>query len=190
MCVIIVKKKGVEMPSERELRLAYEYNPHGCGFVSSNGLYWRGMDFEEFLRRVGGVSKEDACIIHFRIATHGSIGPKNCHPFRGELNGEPVYFAHNGVLPIRPKGDVTDSEAEFRDVLLPAMGTFGYRSSEFSRLVARVIHTSKFAFMYRGEARVFGRWFRDSDGLLWSNLNHRSYDYRSFAYGRSREIYV
>ena len=84
MCVIIVKNKGVEMPSKKELKLAFEHNPHGWGIVSSNGVFAHGMDFQTFLSILKGVSTEDACIIHFRIATHGSVGVKNCHPFKGE----------------------------------------------------------------------------------------------------------
>ena len=47
MCVIIVKNKGVEMPSKKELKLAFEHNPHGWGIVSSNGIYAHGMTFED-----------------------------------------------------------------------------------------------------------------------------------------------
>jgi hypothetical protein len=190
MCVLCIKNKGVEMPTERELRLAYEHNPHGCGFVSSNGLYWRGMDFNEFMRRIKGVSKEDACIIHFRIATHGSVSVKNCHPFVGMCEGEKVYFAHNGILPIRAKKDMTDSETEFRNVLLPAMETFGYRSDIFAQVVGRRIHSSKFAFMKGGVIRVFGSWICEDNGLLWSNLNHRIWGHFSPIYDHYRVIYV
>ena len=48
MCVVIVKNKGVEMPSKKELRLAFEHNPHGWGIVSSNGIYAHGMTFDSF----------------------------------------------------------------------------------------------------------------------------------------------
>ena len=62
MCVVIVKNKGVEMPSKKELRLAFEHNPHGWGIVSSNGIYAHGMTFDSFLQKIKGVSTEDACI--------------------------------------------------------------------------------------------------------------------------------
>lgn len=190
MCVICVKNRGVEMPSENELRLAYEHNPHGWGFVSSNGMFAHGMDFGEFMRLIKYVGKDDACIIHFRIATHGSIKIDNCHPFKGYVKGEPVYFAHNGILPIRAKKDMTDSETEFRGVLLPAMKEFGFGSTAFDRVVARRIYTSKFAFMKGGEIRVYGRWLREDNGLMWSNLNHRPYGYFATVFDHNRVVYM
>ena len=169
MCVILIKNKGVGLPSVRELRRAYEHNPHGCGFVSSNGIYWRGMDFDTLIDKLHGVGVDDACIIHFRLATHGSHKPSNCHPFKiGDL-----YFAHNGVLPVRTKNDMTDSETVFRNVLAPACQLFGFGTMGFDEVVNRNIYSSKFAFMLDGKIRYYGRWVKDPDGLLWSNLNHR-----------------
>lgn len=178
MCVICIKKQGVELPSERELRQAYHSNPHGCGFVSSNGLYWRGMDIEEFLEKLRGVRLEDECIIHFRYATHGSHKPSNCHPFKcGEL-----YFAHNGVLPIKTHHDMTDSETVFKNVLVPAADMFGFGSREFNSVVNNNIWSSKFAFMYKGKVKFYGRWLREDNGLIWSNLNHRPFSYMTRSY--------
>ena len=171
MCVIIIKKKGVRMPSENELRLAATHNPHGFGFVSSNGLYVRTMDFEEFYQALKGVGREDACIIHFRIATHGSVRVSNCHPFK--MHG--IYFAHNGILPTHPRGDMTDSETEFRDVLCPAAEFYGLGTKEFADLVARRIYYSKFAFMKDGEVYTYGKFVTDRHGVMWSNMNHRPY---------------
>ena len=178
------------MPTERELRLAYEHNPDGWGVVSSNGLYARGMDFDEFLSLIKFVRKDDACIIHFRIATHGSIKVSNCHPFKGVLAGEPLYFAHNGILPIRARKDMTDSETEFRDVILPAAEVFGYGSPDFDAMISRRIHTSKFAFMRYGRIKVYGRWLREDNGLMWSNLNHRHQGYCATVYDHNRVVYV
>ena len=188
MCVIAIKNKGVSLPSESELRMAFECNPHGCGFVSSSGLYWRGMDFEEFYEKLQDVSIDDACIIHFRYATHGSHKPSNCHPFKyGDL-----YFAHNGILPVRTKKDMTDSETVFRNILAPAANLFGFGTPGFTSVVNRNIYSSKFAFMYHGRIKYYGRWIREDNGLLWSNLNHRPYVYdaRSPYFGHERVVYV
>lgn len=190
MCVICVKNKGVEVPSEKELRAAYNLNHDGWGIVSSNGVFAHGMNFDEFLDVLKGVRKEDACIIHFRIATHGSVRLENCHPFKGYVDGRPVYFAHNGVLPIRAMKDKTDSETEFRTVLLPAMKEFGFGTQMFDQIVARRIFSSKFAFMKDGVIRVYGRWLREDGGLMWSNLNHRSWGYCATVYEHNRVVYL
>lgn len=37
--------------------------------------------------------RDAPCLIHFRLATHGAVEPRNCHPFRTDRG----YIAHNGV---------------------------------------------------------------------------------------------
>ena len=155
--------------------MAFIHNPHGIGFVSSNNIYWRGMDFEEFYKALQGVRKEDACIIHFRYATHGSHKIDNCHPFKiGD-----IYFAHNGILPIKTHNDMTDSETAFMDVLYPAAQEYGLDSHKFFSLVSGMIGGSKFAFMQNGEIFLFGRWYQEK-GVLYSNFNFRPYHYYGY----------
>lgn len=90
MCVIIYVPKGVELPSKDELRAAYNRNHDGCGFVSKSDHY-RSLNFESFLKRLLKRKIDEDVIIHFRLATHGSVSIKNCHPFRiGDY-----WFAHN-----------------------------------------------------------------------------------------------
>ena len=170
MCVIIIKRKGVEMPSEAELRAAHRCNPDGCGFVSSNGLYWRGLDFDEFLQRLAGVGHDDACVIHFRLATHGSVKESNCHPFK---SGD-VYFAHNGILPVRPSGDMTDSETAFTRIIMPRVRESGFWSREAMTVAKEVAGGSRFAFMYEGDIVTIGDYIEDERGVLWSNMRHLS----------------
>lgn len=182
MCVIIVKQKGVSLPSANELQAAWAHNPHGGGFVCSNGYYWRGMSFKEFYKEFKShVTVKDACIIHFRFATHGSHKIENCHPFYKDG----VYFAHNGILDIQTSNDMTDSETAFRDILLPAIKYYGIHSDTFKTIVANMIGWSRFAFMIDGRITIFGNWIEDTKGLLWSNLNHISvfgrYDYKRSA---------
>ena len=167
MCVILVKRKGVKMPSKRELKRAADYNHDGCGFVSSNGLYYRSMDFEDFYNHLKGVGVNDACIIHFRWATTGSPKVSNCHPF--VKNG--LYFAHNGILKVRTENDMTDSETVFLKELEPAIRQYGIQSDDVRFGIKCMIGYSKFAFMQDGEIYTFGN-FVNVNGVLYSNLNH------------------
>lgn len=80
MCVICYKPKGVEMPPKEILTAMYHANSDGCGFCSPT-LSYRGFSFNEFYKKVKKVKKDEPCIIHFRLATHGSIRRANCHPF-------------------------------------------------------------------------------------------------------------
>lgn len=109
MCVICVKPAGVPMPALAEIKAMAEANPHGFGFCTSTGKFYKSTDFAIFAERLADVRTDEACVMHFRFATHGSVRNRNCHPFRdGDL-----FFAHNGVLPYPSVGDRTDSEFAF-----------------------------------------------------------------------------
>ena len=114
MCCIIYKPKGVQMPSLDTLAKIKKLNHNGYGFVST-GHFHKGLDYRTFLRHLSEVGDDEDCIIHFRLATQGSICRANCHPF--EKDG--VYFAHNGVLRTLPVNDMTDSEIVFRYQIYP-----------------------------------------------------------------------
>lgn len=167
MCVIIYKPSGVKIPSENELFMAHRIHPDGCGFISSSGLHYRGLDYNKFLTLLQMVPLKDECIIHFRFATHGSIKKANCHPF--EKNG--VWFAHNGVLDITPIGDKTDSETAFLKYVYPMVHDYGVNSQETLRVIGNIIGWSKFAIMVNGKAHLFGRYER-YQGRYYSNLRH------------------
>ncbi len=164
MCVIIVKPAGVEMPTNEIIKAAYKANPHGCGFISPSTFY-KGMSFESFKRHLKKVSVDEPCIIHFRLATHGSIRRANCHPF----NIGDVWFAHNGILSIRPQGDMTDSETAFKTILYPAIEKYGYGSDKMDKAVSRIIGCSKFAFLQGDEIKMYGDFCQQPDGCYYSN---------------------
>ncbi len=167
MCVIIIKAAGQQLPTDNELRQAHNRNPHGCGFVSKSHHY-KGMSFEKFLQAIHEVPTNEACIIHFRLATHGSKCKANCHPF----NRGNIWFAHNGILSITPEGDMTDSETAFQNIIYPAIQKYGFKSSHVTRVVNRIIGYSKFAMMdEHGNIRTFGQ-FIGYQGRLYSNLHH------------------
>ncbi len=155
------------MPTDRELRNAHYRNPHGCGFVSKSHHY-KGMNFETFLKYLHNVLVNEACIIHFRLATHGSRCKANCHPF----NRGNIWFAHNGILSITPEGDMTDSETAFQNIIYPAIQKYGFSSGYVTRVINRIIGYSKFAMMdEKGNVRTFGQ-FINYDGRMYSNLHH------------------
>lgn len=166
MCVLVVCKAGHDLPSREDLWAMHKANPHGMGFASKS-LHYKGMNFERFYNRLQFVPKDENIIIHFRYATHGSICAKNCHPFR---KGK-MWFAHNGILDIRPEGDMTDSETAFRNILYPVAKEYGIESDELYATVDDVIGYSKFAFMDKsGDVVTFGD-FKEYHNMLCSNLN-------------------
>lgn len=165
MCCIIYKPKGVPMPSRDILGKIKRLNHHGYGFVSTNHSY-KGLGYRTFLRHLSEVGEDEDCIIHFRFATHGSICRANCHPFAHDG----VYFAHNGVLPVYPVADMTDSEIVFRAKVYPAIQKYGFGTSQADWAIKTTCgHYSRFAIMYEGEVRLYGD-YKILDGIYYSNL--------------------
>lgn len=173
MCVIIVCPRGVDIPSKKMLQQAKSINRHGFGFVSES-KYFRSMDFEEFYRELKGVSKSENVIIHMRYATHGSVKLSNCHPFfyKG------FYFAHNGILDVRPINDMTDSETAFRTKIFKYIIKYGYDSEKFDCKCRSLVGSSRFAFMRNGDIKLIGAYYKIG-GAYYSNLRFLSHDISS-----------
>lgn len=170
MCVLVVIPAGHSLPSKSDLMAMHRANPHGMGFASKS-LHYKGMDFNRFYNRLQYVPKDEAIIIHFRYATHGSVKMQNCHPFH--KGG--IWFAHNGILDITPRRDMTDSETAFRDILYPVAKRYGICSAELEYTVEEIIGWSKFAFLDKeGNVARFGD-FRLYKGYWCSNLNFVRY---------------
>lgn len=161
------------MPSKSEFAEMFRMNHDGVGFVTPTKVY-HTMDFEDFYEKVKEVPKGEPCIIHFRWATHGSVKLKNTHPFYDKETD--VYFAHNGILNIKPKGDMTDSETAFRKYLVPAIKEGGFNGIELKCAVHLILGSSKFAFMHGGDIKMFGHFF-EYNGCYYSNLRHLNTPY-------------
>lgn len=168
MCVIIIKTAGHNLPSKKELKMAYQRNHDGCGFVSEHDHY-KSLDFEDFYQRLKKVKKDENCIIHFRWATHGKVSLANCHPFYDKKSR--TWFMHNGILAITPYKGKTDSETAFRKYLAPVIRRYGLYSKELQTVAGNIIDSSKFAFMQDGQIKTFGR-FIEYNGCYYSNLYH------------------
>lgn len=158
------------MPSETTLRAAYEANPHGCGFVSPS-LAYKGMSFKKLLKRLKRVPTDEPCLMHFRLATHGSICKENCHPY----NFDDVWFMHNGILDVKPFGDLTDSETAFLQYFAPAIHKYGYHAVRTDEIINHYRGSSRFAFMRGHDVRLFGEYYRRNDNCYYSNLRFEAY---------------
>lgn len=169
MCVLLYKPKGVKIPPYNILKACALANPHGNGFASERDDF-RSLDFEKFYDRVQSVDTNEACILHFRLATHGSVRPSNCHPFK---KGD-IYFAHNGILDITPYKDKTDSETAFIKYVYPVAEKYGIDSDETAYAVSQIIGSSRFALMQGDKVRLFGD-FIEIGGIYFSNVRFRYY---------------
>jgi predicted glutamine amidotransferase len=165
MCLIIVKPAGVEMPEKNILQCAADLNPHGFGFCTAKRRY-RSLIRTSFLNEVSKVTTCEAAIIHFRLATTGSIKRANCHPFRYK----DVYFAHNGVLHVETQKDMTDSETFFRQNVMTVVNEYGYGSLGLNLYMKNVAYqeNSRFAIMCKEDILMYGS-FENHKGCYYSN---------------------
>jgi glutamine amidotransferase len=113
-------------PKEDDLMTAVVNNPDGCGWAIIHG------DKIKLSREMKGSKAvvkfladreqypDGWALFHARIATHGTVGLDNCHPFK--VGGDSrVLFAHNGILNISlSEGDLrSDSRTYCQDYLSP-----------------------------------------------------------------------
>ena len=171
MCIMILKPKNVSVPTYDTLCRCARHNPHGFGFSIPNNKPFKTLDFDRFIEEIYSVDENLPMIIHFRYATHGSIKPSNCHPFKDDSNG--LIFAHNGVLGINTLRDKTDSETAFKLLFSPSADKYGFGSQSFKNAVETIRGNSRFGFMNdKGEIIAFGT-FYDKYGNLECGSNFK-----------------
>lgn len=169
MCILIVKPAGAALPPQHLLSKYAKRNPHGYGYATANKVY-KSLSYSAFMRQLSKEDPTQPMLIHMRYATHGSKVRENCHPFKDEVTG--VAFAHNGILPVRPLGDMTDSETAFRLYFQPKLSKSGIYSCSLANAVYNILGGSKVAFIDpEGHIKTFGN-FIEIDGVYYSNLNY------------------
>lgn len=174
MCILILKPKGVSLPDYSTLCRCAGHNPHGFGFALPGQKPFKTLDFQRFIKEVYSADEDLPMILHFRYATHGSIKPSNCHPFKDDSNN--LIFAHNGVMNIQTMPDKTDSETAFKLLFSPSSDKYGYGSKKFSQAVETIRGESRFGFMNdKGDIIAFGR-FYDKSGKVIDGINFKVKD--------------
>lgn len=176
MCIIAIKSKGIKFPSVETVQTMCENNPHGFSIVTQRGsrrprIYktLKIADFMSYYRALLGASngEDTSMFIHTRIKTHGTMRIENCHGWRTDG----LVFAHNGILSIQNREDMTDSETFLRDIFAPIYRIGGWKAAD--KAIQACIGTSKFVFMDKqGELRYYGHYIED-DGVLYSNTSYQ-----------------
>ena len=116
MCIIIVKPKGRELPSNEIFENCWKHNYHGAGFmyhINNKVIIVKGfMTLYDFLKRMSSIKNEinildTTMVFHFRISTSGNIDKGNCHPYPVSLDTNKLRLvncetnlavAHNGII--------------------------------------------------------------------------------------------
>lgn len=163
MCVIMIKPSGSPFPPKEEIQNCCDANSDGFGAMwntaSHKVMVFKTMNKETFMAWYERFVKKHpisvSLVCHMRIATHGSKREENCHPWTDKQ--QTVGFAHNGVLQIKNRADMTDSETFFRDLWLPVYKSEGAEAAD--RVTEAIIGTSRFAFLHGDGLTVrWGNW--------------------------------
>ena len=210
MCVIVAKKRGIELPSKKTLKDCFETNPDGAGlmYVNENKkiVIEKGfMTFEAFYKKLTELNKKynlkkKALVMHFRITTQGGTSPGNCHPFpitddekklkATYLECNDVAFAHNGIISLYSMRDdkgLSDTMLLSKELLYPLFNYNKkfYKQEHNQELIEEIIGTDKIAFLDNEEKIITIGEFKEDEGVLYSNLNHKknyNYYYNDYDY--------
>lgn len=203
MCIIAIKKAGLNMPEISTIKNCWYNNPDGAGFcfpragmVEIRKGYKKLEDFKtalvELEHEIDIVNTP--VILHFRIGTSGGNTPENTHPFPisehvsalQKLRARaPLAMAHNGVIQITPsRADISDTMEYITSQLahLYQLRKDFYRTEAGKKMLYNAT-ASKLAFMDgAGNVETVGK-FHEKDGILYSNtsylpfITYKNWDY-------------
>lgn len=126
MCIIAHKGIGITLAKE-VYEECFNSNKDGAGFAAVHDgqlVVKKGFfTFDEFYNAILPHSDEEM-VIHCRIATHGEVHERNCHPFTVVSRHNPQFsfaIAHNGVLQWRSTKELSDTACFVNAVLDPLL---------------------------------------------------------------------
>lgn len=202
MCIIIVKKSEVDIPSKKILAECNNNNPDGIGiaYLKAGSCQVRiKKDFKNVKKLYNfldaNIDKKDLLMIHFRIATSGNVDKGNRHPFpisdnRGlmrELNViTNMAMSHNGILSQHSwmNTKFSDSQKFVMNVLSGIRNELDNPAIQI--LIKDYIKNDKLAILNKdGKFTMFGDFIEDG-GLFYSNNSYKKavFDWRSWTVGR------
>lgn len=190
MCIAIYlpRKKTIDRET---LYNCYASNPDGFGFA-----YWDNdkklvvrkfigqnnimLGIEEFLMTREHFPKRQM-MAHFRIASHGKISKRTCHPF---VVNKDVVFCHNGILSDFSKqlslsSKISDTMLFNRKVLKKLPMNF-LDQPLYKTMLEEMIGTWNKMIIMESDGRHWilnesqGEW---SNGVWFSNDSYKSYEY-------------
>jgi len=180
MCIAILQKAGEELSKETFYQ-CWRRNPDGAGLMFANHgeiRIYKELDsvdkfYNTYKRVLASEAKGRDMVVHFRIATHGSIVKRNCHPFR--IN-QRIAFAHNGIIhnvSTKRYKDASDTRVFAKEVLsqLPD----GFETCQATmRMVEEFIGRSKLILLdNKGNSSIANEHMGEWVGDIWfSNGSH------------------
>jgi predicted glutamine amidotransferase len=181
MCIAISKPQGFTL-TEETLQECWKRNPDGAGFMYTHNnqlqIVKGLMTYKEFSLAYEP-HQEKACVLHFRIKTHGATNEENTHPF---LIDKGLGMVHNGILnSVDTTSDNTMSDTwHFATTHLHRFRRDNkrfYLNPLYKELIESYISYSKLIFMdNQGNVEIFneskGVW---DSGCWFSNTSYKVY---------------
>lgn len=176
MCIAILQTKNSRI-KKKTLKTCYHNNPDSMGLLwVQNGKLriFKELDsfdtfYQRYLEVCNEVGKESNVVIHFRIATHGNIDIKNCHP---HIINKNIGFVHNGIINIETNGLESDTVA-FNKTILKEMPIDTFRTDGIYKLIDGFAWDSKFIFLDTSNRfKIIGKgtWIK---GIWYSNDSYQ-----------------
>lgn len=206
MCIIVAKKKEVELPKIEYLENSFDFNNDGAGFmyvdrgkVVIDKGYMKFKDFKhqyEKLCKKFNNFKNKALVMHFRIGTSGTNSRENTHPYAISDNYKELHktkvitdlgVVHNGIIHSytptgKNKHNTNDTQEFIMKYLYPLYKNYkDFYKNDYIMEGIGDITGSKLTFLDTNEELYFVGDFIEEDGVMYSNS---SYEYgKSYYYG-------
>lgn len=189
MCLLAFYSPG-SLPDRDALTRAAERNPDGFGWaivVRDEILTHRTLDARDGVQsfvEFRAMFPDGPALWHARFTTHGTNDLSNVHPF--PVGGDSrIVVAHNGVLPVTPMGDRSDTHEFAATMLRPSdLDEPGARYwlanwARGSKLVVLSVHPDSEEPWYIVNEEL-GHWSDSERGVWYSNDGYRPQTPRAF----------
>jgi len=200
MCIIIAKPQGAKMPKEDIFKRCFERNPDGSGLAyyregdKSIRIVKGFMDYPSLLKSIRRLclGRKDACLFHFRLATHGLADEGNCHPFpisdkiselRNRRINVNIAVAHNGIFSDMPQHNTLSDTQKFIRLILSHDSIKDNITDGAVRELLKGYcgSSSRLAFITnKGEIVTIGNWVKDK-GIYYSNEGFKEYRFERYS---------
>lgn len=202
MCIIVYKPKEIAVDDEfmANMEKCFNENSDGAGYMWSDAnkvhirkgfMTWGALKKE--LKKFAG--KNIGLVLHFRLATHGTIDRYTCHPFPISRKNKDLRsvriecdagIAHNGVIHfcIPPKNSVLSDTQVFVKNYLSKFDLDTLSNPAFGELIEEAT-SSKFALMFPDKVMLIGNFIKDK-GVYYSNESYKGaikYFFKDWTYG-------
>lgn len=198
MCIIVVKKEGLKMPSNNKFKTCFNANNDGAGYmfaVNNKVHIVKGlMSYNAFKKSLDNTRSkygdDIAYVFHFRISTQGGVNKELCHPYPLTDDMEAlkklntltnIGVAHNGIISLTStwnKCDYNDTMLFITDYLSELVKNrndlIRYRT-----LIERLTSGSRLAILFDdGKVELTGSGWIEEDGIFYSNTSYQTYNYK------------